>query len=42
MSSLAGLLKDETNPYPSAVALGYLMAALTGLAGANTGALAYL
>jgi hypothetical protein len=35
VSPLAGLLKDETISYPSAVARGYLIAALKGLAGAN-------
>jgi hypothetical protein len=42
VSPVAGLLKDETICYPSAVALGHLVAALKGLAGANPGTLAYL
>jgi len=42
MSPLAGLLKQEAISYPSAVALGHIMAALTGLAGANADTLPYL
>jgi hypothetical protein len=40
MSPLAGLSSKRPNP-PSAVALGHIMAALTGLAAADTETLAY-
>jgi hypothetical protein len=42
MSPLVGLLKQETISNPSAVALGHLMAALTGLYDADTDTLPYL
>jgi hypothetical protein len=41
MSPLAGLSKRE-NIIPALFALGHIMTALTGLAGTNTEALAYL